>query len=223
MSAPTYSYTSNTPNAANPMNDTQPLILANFQAINELINVNHVGFNVDGAGNHNFVSMPFPSTATTPVSTDLNMFTASTPDGPNLAEIFYENSNGIITQMSAVQPGGGTPAGTSGDGWCQFSESGLIMKWGTTTVTTVTSGATAPGTDPGVIAVYYPTGSGIPPFTKTAAYIKVTPASSPGSNAFGSFITYVNSYNVYAPAAEYFAFQVVENGTFTINWWAIGI
>lgn len=219
MAGPTYTYTSNTPQSPNPMNGTQPLILANFQAINELINVNHVGFNTSNLGKHSFISMPFPSTVTTPAATDVNMFTASTPLGPNLAEIFFENSTGIINQISAVQPGGGTPTGTSGTGWCKFTTSGLIMKWGTGTVTT--TGTAYPGNiyPAGASAVFtYPTGGGIPPFTIASGYIKVTPTALPSST-----LNY-GSVAVFNKSTSKLSFQILTTipVNLSFNWFAIG-
>ncbi len=45
MAGPTYTYTSNVPQAATQFNLTQAPILSNFRAINELVAVNHVSFN----------------------------------------------------------------------------------------------------------------------------------------------------------------------------------
>jgi hypothetical protein len=221
MSGPMYTYTPNTPNPADPMNGTAPLIRGNFQAINELVNVNHVGFNTANLGMHNFISMPFPSSATTPASTDINMYTASTPSGPNLAEIFFENSSGIQSQISAVQSGGGTPTGTSGTGWCQFATSGMIMKWGTATLTTTGTYTYPPGSYPaGTGAVFnFPTGGGIPPFVYGVAYVKATPIVIPQSTMnYGSFGVY------YRPPAKT-QFQIILASpptTISFNWFAIG-
>lgn len=147
MSGPTYTYTQNTPNAADAQNQTTSLIQNNFLAIQELLQVNHASWSDPYAstnlGMHNFVTLPFnpPTDAPVPATTDINVFSAAT-GSPNAAEIFYQLNDGTLGQITDVQTGGsgGTPAGTSGTGWSQFSTSGLIIKWGTGTVTTTAYG-----------------------------------------------------------------------------------
>lgn len=155
MSAPTYTYTANTPNSADPMNVTQPLILANFQAMVELVNVNHVGFNQTNTGKHNFISMPNQSTTPDTAATEIALFTQATPSGPNDCEMFFEYPNNSSTnviapvQLSNVQLPVATGAigalseatgitgspsyntislGTQTSGFVQFP-SGFILKW----------------------------------------------------------------------------------------------
>lgn len=60
-------YTTNTPNSTDPINVTQPLILANFQQLFDYLNVDHVALNASSQGIHQQVTMPSqvgpPSTA----------------------------------------------------------------------------------------------------------------------------------------------------------------
>ncbi len=221
MAGPTYTYTADTPQAANPMNVTAPTMRANFQAINELIAVNHVGFNTTNAGMHNLLTMPFQSTIPTNAATDVTMFAQATTDLPNggLFATFPGSLTSTI-QISDVQTGGGIPDGTSGTGWCQFSTSGVIFKWGTATVTTVQS---IYGISAGCFYNFnYPTGSAIPVFSTTSGYasvgyLKITPTSSPGNQNFGA----LTAYGSYKPT--YFTVTTIYPTTVSFNWFAIGM
>lgn len=89
MAGPTYTYTADVPQGATPFSQTQSPILNNFRAINELVNVNHVGFNNTNTGKHTFLSMPFQADEPSTASSEIALFTQETPSGPNDAEIFY--------------------------------------------------------------------------------------------------------------------------------------
>jgi len=65
MAMPTYTYNENTPQSSDKINTTQPIIQSNFQAIDELIGENHVGFNADGFGKHAVIEMPVQGAAPT--------------------------------------------------------------------------------------------------------------------------------------------------------------
>jgi hypothetical protein len=217
MSGPTYTYTADTPQSAQAMNNSQSEILNNFRAINELVNVNHVGFNTTNSGMHSYISMPFPSTVTTPTSTDINMYVAAT-GSPNACEIFFEGSNTTPVQISDIAIGGTVPAGTSGTGWCEFSTSGLIIKWGTGTITIPDA------TTGGGAIFYFPTGTDIPAYTYVFGYVKVTPTSIPTGINYGGLATYNNnSTSSNSGSTTYFYIYGTAGVTFTFNWWAIGI
>jgi len=101
MSGPTYTYTANVPQASTPFNETQAPILNNFRAINEYVNVNHIGFNnADDLGKHTFLTLPFQSETPAAVSDQITMYTQETPDGPNASEIFYIYPDGTTGQLS---------------------------------------------------------------------------------------------------------------------------
>ena len=51
-------YSPNIPQPTDIPANSQPQLLANFQGINTLINVNHIGFDVTDQGKHKWVSMP---------------------------------------------------------------------------------------------------------------------------------------------------------------------
>lgn len=222
MAAPIYPYTPNTPNAGNPQDQTQLPILNNFRAISELLSVNHGPFNSSNSGKHKFITMPFPSTVTEPSSTDLNMFSAATPDGPNLAEIYTTSSNGQTTQISNISTGGPAPTGTGSAYGCQFSDTGLIMKWGTATID-----ATYSSNDYfyGGFGTYtFPTGSDIPAFTYNIFYISVTPTSIPSGCDYGGFVAYYNNaVNPYFSYLKYIYLNTLVPGTYSFNYFVIGI
>jgi len=133
MSGPVYTYTPDTPQPSNPMNSTQPLILANFQAIAELIGVNHVGFNSTDCGKHNFISLP-NTTDPGADTTEITMFSKVT-GSPNPCELFIQYPAGGTAQLEQVSqstppPPSGTSGGNASQGWCSFP-SGIIFRWGT--------------------------------------------------------------------------------------------
>lgn len=135
MAGPTYVYTKDTPQADNPMNQTQNPILNNFRAINEWVWVNHVGFNNENSGKHNFLSMP---NTTNPGAneTEITMYTAVTGT-PNPCEIFIQYPLGTNESQAPVQisneivssTGLGVSGGGASDGWCSF-DSGVVFRWG---------------------------------------------------------------------------------------------
>lgn len=126
---PTYTYTPNTPNAEDPMNVTQPLILENFQAIPELIAVNHVGFNVDSFGTHNVLALQEQSTPTT-TTTEIDLFCKVT-GSPNPAELFivYPQGAATTTPVQISVPYNPTATGTAYSGYVSFP-SGVKLSYG---------------------------------------------------------------------------------------------
>jgi len=174
MAGPTYTYTLCTPDSASPMNQTAPLIRGNFQAMNELINVNHVGFNQENSGFHNSINMQFQTDDPGTAITDLALYTKAT-GSPNVAEIFYQYpNNGTVNQLTPTSSagGGGTTAANSGSNaqgyWVQFP-SGIIMFYGLATAQYVSNHPTY---------IPFPAGSGIPVMTQNIGFGNVTPANS---------------------------------------------
>ena len=163
MSGPVYTYTLCTPDSASPMNQTQPLIQENFQAMNELMNVDHIGFNIPSTfGQHQKLTLPMQSSIPDAVDTDIIMFSQLTPSGPNLAEIFGVWPTGSVYQITGVVVPSTNP--TSGTGWSLFP-SGVIFRWGQVTVSSSVS--------PYVFTL--PVGAGIPVFKTAIAYVGVLP------------------------------------------------
>lgn len=218
MSGPVYTYTLCTPDAASPMNQTTQLIQDNFQAINELVQVDHVEFNTENSGKHNQVTMQFQSEDPETSVTDLSLYVKAT-GSPNAAEIFYRYPNsGSVEQLTPVAStgGGGTISATSGTGWCQFP-SGIIMRWGTAVVSSDDT------------FVIYPTGDGIPAYQQYVAYIQATlnTESSPTpSSSFPNSLTNIVITN-YSGLTNFSVLTLTTavgvEWTMSINYLAIGI
>lgn len=206
MAGPTYTYTPNVPQAAQPFNQTQGTILENFQAINELIAVNHVAFNTaNDFGKHKFVNLQFQGSNPTTLSNDLTLFSKSSTDG-NIGELFYRYpNNGTVVQLtpSSAAGGGGSVSATSGTGWCQFS-SGVIFRWGTTTFTSSTP------------YFYFPTGSGIPVYKQTVGHSAVAMTASLATN-YGQ--TQPGSFF----GTTFFTLSTATGSNKTVNYFTVGL
>jgi hypothetical protein len=175
MAGPTYTYTADVPQPGTPFNQTQAPILANFQAINELIPVNHVNFNTSNTfGKHTFVNLQFQASDPTTASTDINFYSKASSDG-NLGELFYRYpNNGTVEQLTPTSAagGGGTASATSGSNYCEFP-SGIKFKWGNANVDPFASNGAF---------IVFPTGSGIPAYTQYVGGMCVQPTASYPTN-----------------------------------------
>lgn len=202
MSGPNYTYNASVPQAAQLIKVTQAPILSNFQAINELITVNHVGFNDPiNYGKHTFTTFPLQSVNPSTSSTDIALFTksASTSNG---IEIFYRYpSNGTVYQLT----GGGTTSLAATNGYCYLTST-LLMKWGLASINTT-----------GSTVVSFPTAGGIPAFTTVCNFVQYTPAANYTMNSNGPWISTFNTTS--------FTFNAPSGGTFCnqIYWFAIGV
>lgn len=158
----TYTYTSNVPQASQKISATQSPIQNNFQAIAELINVNHVGFNDPvNFGKHTYLSLPFQVSDPLTTANQMVLYCKQTPSGPNAAEIYYRYpSNGSIEQLI-----GGSSSGVATNGYASMSST-VMIKWGT--ATGILGGSTN--------IITFPTVGGIPAFTATPYSIYVSPA-----------------------------------------------
>lgn len=173
MPGPVYAYVGGVPLPANPINFTQPILLSNFQAINELININHVTFNTpDNFGKHKFVSMP--EQGADPATT-VNEAALYTKVGAVSAvtELFWRReNNGTVINMTEASLAAPT-------GWTRLP-SGLLMKWSaqamTSGVTTVNfNGGGAFG--PNFTTVYSLQATPYINVTTWLAFINVLPAT----------------------------------------------
>lgn len=225
MSGPTYTYTATTPLAPDPFNSTQNPILNNFRAINELFAVNHIGFNNSNTGLHTFLSTPFQATPPDTAATDMAVFSQSTPSGPNASELYYRfPSNGQIVQMSEVNTPTDdptTPSGSAGTGWCLMSDSGMLIKWGSATITV---NAQNSSNSNNVTTFYLPTGSGIPAYTKAILFTQIALLNNTsGSNVFSGLGAYA-FYGGNHPTTYITLEQVSTSAiTITFNWITIGV
>lgn len=213
MSGPSYTYTDNIPQASQAMNLSQPQILDNFQAINELVGVNHVGFNVNNSGKHNTTVMEFQSDDPGTASTDLALYSKAT-GSPNVGEIFYQYPNdGTVNQLTPVSgTSSGTISATSGTGWCLFS-SGVLFRWGTATINLAQSGY--PG------QIIFPTGTGIPVYRIGMGYAKVTLTQATTANM--NFTQFATTPVGYGNTGILVFSSDASPSTVTVDYFTIGI
>lgn len=112
------------PQSTDLQSSTQPQILANFAAIQTLIDVNHEDFASANQGKHKFVTFPVQASTPVTVAGDIALFSAASAlTGNN--ELFFQNDSG--NPLSIVPFTASDPATT---GWT-YLPSGILMKWGT--------------------------------------------------------------------------------------------
>jgi hypothetical protein len=200
MSNPTYTFTPNIPQFAQEIKVTQPGILSNFQAINELLSVNHVSFsNPTDFGKHNFTSLQYTTDPTT-TSTEMALYAKSSTD-TNGGELYYRYPNsGTVVQLTPVS--GGSSGGVT-NGWVSLSST-VTMKWGTAT-----------GIITGSNTITFPTGGGIPAYTTTPFVIFVSPAAN---------YTFTTTAYTYIASSNNLSFVLSISGTYatSVYWLAIG-
>lgn len=202
MSGPNYTFNANVPQAQQLIKVTQPSIESNFQAINELISVNHVNFSDPvNFGKHNFTSFPYQGSDPSTSSSEMALYSKSSTDA-NGGEIFYRYpNNGTVVQLTPVS--GGSSGGQS-NGWVYLSST-VFMKWGTATGILSSTNNT----------ITFPTGGGIPAFTQTPFVIFVSPAANYTFSTTG--YNYVNT-----PTTTTFKYQTQSSYATSIYWMAIG-
>jgi hypothetical protein len=106
--------------------NSQPQLLANFQAINTLVDVNHVAFDQPDQGKHKWVSFPDQLLAVpTTLNTEIALFSATNVDTGKIELNLVRQNNGDVIPFTAT---GGTV-----NGWTMLP-SGILMKWGTSAV-----------------------------------------------------------------------------------------
>ena len=114
-------YNQNIPQPADQLKNSQPQLLANFQEVNTLIDVNHVGFNLADSGKHKFLQMPRQGGAPTTAATDLGLFA------------FLGANSGVSELNLRRQADGAVIPFTEGllatPGWT-ILPCGLVIKWG---------------------------------------------------------------------------------------------
>lgn len=197
-----YTYTPNIPQANQRIRATQAPILSNFEAINELLSVNHVGFSDStNFGKHTFTSLVFQGSDPATSSNEMALYSKTSTD-LNGAEIFYRYPNsGTVVQLTGTSSGNGGSLNTNG---YSYLTSSLIMKWGQV------SGVVA-----GTNTITFPTGGGIPAFTTSVYCVQWSPNSSYTLSSSSGYVTNISLTN----------FQVVASTTIssTIYWMAIGV
>jgi len=121
-------YSPNIPQPTDKPQNSQPLILQNFQDINSLINVNHVGFDVANAGKHNlveFVVQTDPPSVTLAEVKLYNFGDAIT----GINELFIQNALGNEYSVTASILSTDISPGNNSNGW-KADATGILFKWG---------------------------------------------------------------------------------------------
>lgn len=198
MASPQFPYNNAVPQATQKIASTQQSILNNFQAINELISTNHVGFSdVVNYGKHTFTTFPAQSPAPVTVGNQMSLYAAAATT-TNGIELFYQYPNGGTTNQLT---GSASVGGTSG---YSLIPGGIIMKWGLAT-----------GMVAGANVITFPTTAGFPAFTTSIFNVGFSTASN-----------YTISYNgPYISAQTLLNFTLTVPSTISSNvyWFAIGI
>lgn len=109
---------------------SQPQLLANFQGIDTLINVNHVDFDLPDQGKHKWVSMPNQASDPATLATEVAIYGSTSSDTTDIELTFRRPTDGQVIYMTAN-------SGTN-NGWTMLP-SGIMMKWGTTNATGATT------------------------------------------------------------------------------------
>lgn len=121
-------YNANIPQPSDPLYISQGDLLNNFQAIQTLIDVNHVDFS-QGAnqGKHFFIEFPVQSTPPTTVANEVGLYcqNSSLTSQP---ELVYERQEGSTVPSPVLTNIEFTSAGWANPGWTRLP-SGILLKW----------------------------------------------------------------------------------------------
>ena len=140
-------YNENIPQASDIPDTTQPQLLANFQAIKTLIDVNHGTFSAADQGKHRFATFPEQGTSPATAVNEVALFSRQSAF-TGVAELcLRKENNGAVNEIAY------------GATWARLA-SGLLIKWGTTTAN-------------GLATIVLPVAANIPVFT-TVLSIQLT-------------------------------------------------
>lgn len=197
----TFNYFPNVPNAPNDPADDQPEMQVNTLSIQNLIAVDHVGFNAivnsipNSGGFHKVVHFITQNADPAAILTIGQVYTKSVTFNGNTDEcLFYESGGGRITQLTTVD---NVLSATEG---YAFLAGGILMQWGRV------SGVTT--------SITYSV-----PFSANAYSIQLTVRGSQASSSARSLATVATSSTVG------FTMQIANNSDFTYSltyWLAIG-
>ena len=141
-----WNYNLNIPAAANNPSVDQPDMQTNTNSISNLINVDHIGFNLPNGGFHSVIHMESasdlvsnppsnnPPALPTPVPSFGELISVQTTIGGNSDEVlFYQGGGGRFIQLTSIlTAGAGNQAKASAFGYTVLP-GGIIMQWGTIT------------------------------------------------------------------------------------------
>lgn len=139
-------YSNNIPQATDRPNNSQPLLLANFAAIDTVVSVNHVTFDDPSGdqGKHKFVSFPEQAASPATAVNEVALFSQQSTYSTEAELAIRKENSGDVVEFTA--------AGKAGTGWT-ILPSGILIKWG----------YSAPAT--GLATITWPVGATIPVFS----------------------------------------------------------
>jgi len=205
-------YNQNIPQPADQLKNSQPQLLANFQEINTILDVNHVGFNLGDQGKHKFLQMPRQGIAPATDATDLGLF-AFLGANSGVSELnFRRQSNGASIPF--------TEGVLASPGWT-ILPCGLVVKWGTITINAGPYNTTQSQ------VVAYPV-ENIRAFTQPALFTFFSDAFS-GNTRFSAFAYSINTAGLNTNLQFNFRYSSLTKDSgntavpITVNWLAVGI
>jgi hypothetical protein len=125
-------YTPSIPQSTDIPATSQGQILANFQGIKTLVDVNHITFDAVGQGKHNLVTMPVQGADPVTIAGEMALYTKSVGGVPNLF-LAPQNAGTVINMLPQF-------VGTQAAGFVTFP-GGFKMAWGTDVTNAAAIGA----------------------------------------------------------------------------------
>lgn len=117
-------YNQNIPQPGDLLSQSQVDLLANFQAIKTLIDVNHVDFASGNQGKHFFIQFPVQSPVPTTGGGEVGLYSQTSTFTGNPELVFsHQSGTGITEFTSSLQ---------ASAGW-SYLPSGILLKWGNST------------------------------------------------------------------------------------------
>ncbi len=195
-------YDNNIVNGPDLLSQSQPDMLSNFKAIDDLINVNHIGFNDPDQGKHKWVTfpratnIPFPGIGAGLMFAPLNRFTNDT-------ELRYARQDGTETLFTAHDIPFNQPS------WSDFAGSAIILK-------TMRVSAFR-----GAQEIDFPTGPGIPQF-RTALAVQASIDGQPRRSGINASV-YIENFGSTSISLLVFSNVANNNDRFGVFIMAIGV
>lgn len=174
-------YNNAIPQANDSLKNSQSQLLANFQAIKTLIDVNHETFGSANEGKHKWVTFPVQGAVTATAAGEVNMYSANGAIS-GVPELWIQKQS-AATAFEFTSSLGAT------NGWTRLP-SGILLKWGTLSTTTYNTKET----------IAFPVGATIPVFSNIYS-VQVTTATAESASPnqvviLGNFTT--TTLNVFA-------------------------
>lgn len=196
MSLPIYTFSTNVPQANQKISATQQSILNNFQAINELVDVNHASFSDPVYfGTHRVTNFVLQDSDPSTAADQMTLYAKTVTGSVNPCEIFYRYpSDGTIVQLTGL----GSTGSAVTNGYSYLGTN--IMQWGLAT------GITASGDN----TISFNT-----PYTSVVYFAQFTPAGSYTISVPGAYVS----------ATSLTDFTLTTTGTMStsVYWFALGI